>query len=46
LTDQPFVWKVDGSTAELTAPPVPAGLLPAGTPATNSHTVHYRLRVE
>jgi hypothetical protein len=46
LTDQPFVWKIDGTTAELTAPPVPAALLPPHTFASNTHTVHYRLRVK
>jgi hypothetical protein len=46
LTDQPFQWKVEGKTATLKAPPLPAGLVEAGSAAAQAAFLEYRLTAE
>lgn len=46
LTDQPFIWQVNGKTATLKAPPLPADVVEPGSTIDKSSVVQYRLRVE
>jgi hypothetical protein len=46
LTDQPFVWTVNGNTAMLTAPPLPADLVAAGSAETAASVIEYRLEAK
>jgi hypothetical protein len=46
LTGQPFQWTVDGQTAVLKAPPLPADVIEPGSAATQSSVLEYRLRVK
>jgi hypothetical protein len=45
MTGKPFEWTIDGDTATLKAPPLPADALEPG-PSADSHTLVYRLRVQ
>jgi len=46
LTDQPFVWNVDGHTATLQAPPLPADIAKPGSTEARAYFLEYRLTVE
>ncbi len=46
LTDQPFVWQMDGNTATLSAPELPADLVPRGPMGQQPGFVAYRLEVQ
>lgn len=46
LTGQAFVWSVDGQTAVLKAPPLPADVVEPGSASANSSVLEYRLRVK
>ena len=48
LTDQPFQWTVDGQTAVLKAPPLPADVIEPGlaAAAADASVLEYRLRVK
>lgn len=46
LTNQPFQWSVDGQTAVLKAPPLPADVVEPGSAAAQSSVLEYRLRVK
>jgi hypothetical protein len=46
LTAQPFQWTVDGQTAVLKAPPLPADVVEPGSAAEKSSVLEYRLRVK
>jgi hypothetical protein len=46
MTDQAFEWKVEGETAVLKAPPLPADAFDSGPAANVARFLAYRLRVE
>lgn len=46
LTDRPFLWTVEGETATLQAPPLPAEVVEPGSEIARSHALEYRLRVK
>jgi hypothetical protein len=46
LTDQPFVWTVEGGSATIKAPPLPEGVLEPGSAAEKTAALEYRLHVK
>ena len=46
LTEQPFQWQVDGKTATLKAPPLPADIVETGSATDRNSTLEYRLQVK
>jgi hypothetical protein len=46
LTAQPFQWTVDGQTAVLKAPPLPADVIESDSAAAQGSVLEYRLRVK
>ena len=46
LTDQPFLWKVDGKVATLKSPPLPAIAVEPGSAADLMSVLEYRLEVK
>jgi hypothetical protein len=46
LTGQPFEWSVDGATATLKAPPLPADVVEPDSALAKSHALEYRLQMK
>lgn len=46
LTDRPFQWSVDGKTATLKAPPLPADAAQPGSDFARANVLEYRLNME
>jgi hypothetical protein len=46
LTDQPFLWNVDGKTATLRGKPLPSGVAQPGSNTARAGVLEYRLRLE
>lgn len=46
LTDRPFQWKVDGKTAILKAPRLPADVIETGSATDKAHDLEYQLQVK
>ena len=46
LTDQPFEWRVEGDSAVLKAPPLPADAIVPDSPITRFNSLEYRLQVK